>query len=195
MDYNTQRERLVMPEYGRMVQEMVDYALTIDDRDARQNCAETIIKVMENFFPNAKSMPDFEYKLWDHLAAISHYKLDVDYPGGVRPTPSNDEAPQPMPYPMQRIKQRTYGHMIEALLGKLKEMPASEERHDLALIVAQQMVRTLQMWNKDALNVNKIVDDIERYTDGRVALRPEEVVVRPMAATAAQRTMGRRRKK
>lgn len=195
MDYNTQRERLLMPEYGRLVQQMVDYALTIEDREARQNCAETIVRVMENFFPHSKNVPDFEHKLWDHLAAISKYRLDVDYPNGMRPTPPDNNKPEPLPYPMQKIKQRTYGHLIESLFDKLKDMPAGEERHQLALVVAQQMVRTLQIWNKDALNINKIVDDIAKYTDGKVILQPEEVIVRPMTPSTPARPTKRSRKK
>ncbi len=80
MDYNTQRPRLVLPEYGRLVQDMVNYALTLEDRDKRQACAEAIISVMENFFPQQHNQPDFKHKLWDHLAIMSDYRLDIDYP-------------------------------------------------------------------------------------------------------------------
>ena len=80
MDYNTTRPRLTLPEYGRNVQKMVDYALTIADREERQQCAEAIVKVMGSIFPQQKGATDFERMLWDHLALISDYKLDVDFP-------------------------------------------------------------------------------------------------------------------
>lgn len=80
MDYNTKRERLVLPEYGRIIQDMVDHALTIEDRAERQQCANTIVAVMGSLFPHLRDVPDFNHKLWDHLAMMSGYKLDIDYP-------------------------------------------------------------------------------------------------------------------
>ena len=78
--YNTQRKRLPMPEYGRSIQNLVDYTLTIEDRARRQRCAEAIIQLMGNMFPQWRDVPDFNHKLWDHLALMSDYKLDIDYP-------------------------------------------------------------------------------------------------------------------
>ena len=79
MEYNTQRRRLPLPEYGRSVQNMVDYALTIEDRDERQRCAETIVNIMEGMFPSLRDVPDFKRKLWDHLAVRADFKVDIDY--------------------------------------------------------------------------------------------------------------------
>ena len=80
MEYNTQQRKLPLPEYGRSVQNMVDHALTIEDREERQRCANTIVNIMGGMFPQLRDMEDFRHKLWDHLAIMSDFKLDIDYP-------------------------------------------------------------------------------------------------------------------
>ena len=194
MDYNTQRPRLVLPEYGRLVQNMVDYAVGLTDRAQRQALAETIVNVMAGFFPAGRSQPDFRHKLWDHLALMSGYRLDVDYPYPITPKQA-DTAPKRLPYPQSRIKYRHYGLLIEELTRKLKEMPEGEERRQLALRVAGQMKRSLGEWNKDALNDRKIVDDLARYTDGAVVLEPEDIQPARGAVPQASRAAGRMNKR
>lgn len=194
MDYNTQRPRLVLPEYGRLVQNMVDYAVGLTDRAQRQALAETIVNVMAGFFPAGRSQPDFRHKLWDHLALMSGYRLDVDYPYPITPKQA-DTAPKRLPYPQSRIKYRHYGLLIEELTRKLKEMPEGEERRQLALLVAGQMKRSLGEWNKDALNDRKIVDDLARYTDGAVVLEPEDIQPARGAVPQASRATGRMNKR
>lgn len=170
MEYNTQRKRLPMPEYGRGIQNMVDYALTIESRDERQRCANTIVSIMGNMFPQFREVPDFKHKLWDHLAVMSDYKLDIDYPYEIEKKDSWGKKPQPMVYPMQRIRYRHYGYLLETLLKKLKDMPEGEERDALLQIVADQMKRSLVNWNKDGMDDAKIAADIALYTDGKVML-------------------------
>lgn len=194
MDYNTQRPRLILPEYGRLVQNMVDYAVGLTDRAQRQALAETIVNVMAGFFPAGRSQPDFRHKLWDHLALMSGYRLDVDYPYPITPKQA-DTAPKRLPYPQSRIKYRHYGLLIEELTRKLKEMPEGEERRQLALLVAGQMKRSLSEWNKDALNDRKIVDDLARYTDGAVVLEPEDIQPARGAVPQASRAAGRMNKR
>ena len=80
MQYNTQQKRMPLPEYGRSIQNMVDHALTIENRSERQRCANTIINIMGNMFPHLRDIPDFKHKLWDHLAIMADFKLDIDYP-------------------------------------------------------------------------------------------------------------------
>lgn len=170
MEYNTQRKRLPMPEYGRGIQNMVDYALTIEDKDERQRCANTIVSIMGNMFPQFRDVADFKHKLWDHLALMSDYKLDIDYPYEIEKKDSWGKKPQPMVYPMQRIRYRHYGYLLETLLKKLKDMSEGEERDALLQIVADQMKRSLVNWNKDGMDDAKIAADIALYTDGKVML-------------------------
>ena len=122
MDYNTNRPSLKLPEYGRNVQKMVDYALTIADRDERQQCAETIIKVMGNIFPQQKGSTDFVRMLWDHLAFISDYKLDVDSPYPITVLSEEKQEHPHLDYPKQQIDYRHYGHTLEQMIRALSSV-------------------------------------------------------------------------
>lgn len=170
MEYNTQRKKLPMPEYGRGIQNMVDYALTIEDRAERQRCANTIVSIMGNMFPHLRDVPDFNHKLWDHLAAMSNYQLDIDYPYEITPATTLHAKPKPLAYPMKRIHYRHYGYLLESLLKKLKDMDEGPERDALVRLVANQMKQSLYNWNKDAMDDEKIASDIAHYTDGKVKL-------------------------
>lgn len=170
MDYNTDRERLILPEYGRNIQNMVDYALTIEDRAQRQFFAETIVKVMGIMCPAVREMPDAENVLWDHLARMSRYKLDIDYPVEITKEDESAAHPQPLAYPMQQIHFRHYGHLLESLLDKLSDMPDSVERDRLIEMAANQMRKDLYYYNKDSLSEDKIANDINHYTEGKISL-------------------------
>jgi hypothetical protein bfra3_18457 len=193
MQYNTQRKKLPMPEYGRGIQDMVEYALTIPNKEERQRCANTIVAIMGNMFPHLRDVPDFKHKLWDHLAVMSDFKLDIDYPYEVKTARDTHVRPRPMDYPMKRIRYRHYGYLLETLLRKMREMPEGKERDALARMVANQMKRSLYNWNKDAMEDGKVAADIAEYTGGAVKLDVEH---RPLASMSdrpvfAQNTPGR----
>lgn len=116
MDYNTQRKSMPMPEYGRAVQDMVDHALTIEDRQERQRCANSIIGIMAGMFPSQKEQPDFQVKLWDHLAYMSDYRLDIDYPYEITRIDKDKQRPQMVAYPKGNIRFRHYGRMVPDMI-------------------------------------------------------------------------------
>ena len=170
MDYNTTRPKLTLPEYGRNVQKMVDYALTIADRDERQQCAETIIKVMGSIFPQQKGSADFERMLWDHLALIADYKLDVDFPYPVTVI-SEEETEHPfLSYPKQQIDYRHYGHTLEQMIKALPSIPKGEERDEAVLLVVAQMAKSLATWNHTVLSPDKLANDLRELTGGQVEM-------------------------
>ena len=115
MDYNTKREKLILPEYGRLVQKMAEYAMGIEERDKRQRCAETIVRIMANFSAQNRNTPGLQQKLWDHLAFMTGYKLDVDYPFPIEQRIGSNK-PEQVPYPTSKIHFRHYGHLMEVLL-------------------------------------------------------------------------------
>lgn len=170
MTYNTQREKMILPEYGRTIQEMVDICLQIEDRNERQLCAETIIEIMMTMNPNLRQQPDYEHKLWDQLAILSDYKLDIDYPYEVIKREEMDAKPKPLKYPMQRIRFRHYGHLTEAFMKELKEMPDGPERQRLTEMIANYMKRSLYNWNRDAMDERKVAADVDYYTEGNVSV-------------------------
>lgn len=159
-----------MPEYGRGIQNMVNHALTLKTKPERQHCANTIVRIMGNMFPHLRDIPDFKHKLWDHLAAMSNYQLDIDYPYEITVTDKAGGKPRPMPYPMKRIRSRHYGYLLESLAKHAKNMEPGQERDELTQLVAHQMKRNLYSWNKDAMDNDKVIADLESYVDREVNL-------------------------
>ena len=175
LDYNTNREKLILPEYGRAVQKMVDYAVSLPDKDERQRCAETIISVMDRMMTHNRNNIGYRRKLWDHLAIMSGFKLDIDYPCDVTQALAIASKPDPMKYPMTRIRVRHYGHLMLETLERLKAMEPGEERNELARLSAEQMKRNLEQWGHGTANFEKVVDDIARFTDGAIQLDAREL--------------------
>lgn len=170
LDYNTQREKLVLPEYGREVQSMVDYAVALPTKAERQSCANAIIAIMRRMFSQSADAEGFERKLWDHLAMMSNFKLDIDYPFDVTEAQTILSKPEPMTYPMNNIPVRHYGKMMFELFDKLKTMPEGPDRDALVRMVANQMKRDLMVWGHGSSDDEKVASDLAYFTDGKVQL-------------------------
>ncbi|WP_314314256.1 DUF4290 domain-containing protein [Hoylesella marshii] len=170
LDYNTQRERLVLPEYGRGIQRMVNYAMTLPDKEERQRCAETIVGIMARMFPQHRDIADYKQKFWDHLAIMSHFQLDIDYPCDVSHAQAISEKPEPIAYPDADIPVRHYGRMMFEIFNKLKTMEPGEERDELVRITANQMKRSLMQWSHGSNDNEKVASDLARFTDGIIQL-------------------------
>lgn len=169
LDYNTQREKLILPEYGREVQKMVDHAITIEDRTERQHCAETIVQIMGKMLPQNNN-EDHEQMLWDHLALMSGFKLDIDYPYDVTQALKIASKPEPLGYPMTNIPVRHYGKTMFEVFEHLKTMPEGPERDELVRITANQMKRSLMQWGHGSADDEKVASDLARFTDGVIQL-------------------------
>lgn len=170
LDYNTQRERLVLPEYGREVQQMVDYCVSLKSRAERQRCANTIIAVMERMMPHTYENKDYRQKLWDHLALMSGFQLDIDYPCDITEAQKMLQKPVPMRYPMKRIPVRHYGNMMFEVFELLKNLPNGAERTELTRLAANQMKRDLVLWGHGSSDDEKVASDLADYTDGKIQL-------------------------
>ena len=170
MQYNTQQKKLPLPEYGRSIQNMVDYALTLEDRAERQRCANTIISIMGNMFPHLRDVPDFTHKLWDHLAIMSDFKLDINYPYDIIRKDNLDTKPDPIPYPSTKIRYRHYGRTIEILIKKAIEFPEGDEKENLVALIANHMKKDYMAWNKDTVDNEKINDDLIELSKGKLRL-------------------------
>jgi hypothetical protein len=157
LDYNTQREKLVMPEYGREIQKMVDLAITLPTKEERNDCAHAIIRLMENMNVQLRTTPDYEQTLWDHLYLMSHKELDIDWPYDVNQAEKILAKPQPLQHPAQdeQAHMRHYGRLLSKVFEKLKTMPEGPERDELVRQTANQMKRD---------------DDLARFTDGKIQL-------------------------
>lgn len=179
MQYNTQQKRLPLPEYGRSIQNMVDHALTIEDRAERQRCANTIINIMGNMFPHLRDVPDFKHKLWDHLAIMADFKLDIDYPFEIVRKDNLDSKPETVPYPHTRIRYRHYGLTMEQLIKKACDFPEGDEKQNLVALICNHLKKDYLAWNKDGVEDSKIAEDLAELSEGRLQLTDD--ILRLMA--------------
>ncbi len=172
LDYNTQREKLVMPEYGREIQKMVDVAIGLPTKEERMNCAISIIRQMENKNPQVRESADYEQTLWDHLYLMSHKQLDIDWPYDVSNAEKMMTKPAPMAHPKSygSSHSRHYGKLMMEVFEKLKTMPEGEERDELVRITANQMKRDLATWSHGTIDDEKVADDLARFTDGKIQI-------------------------
>ena len=175
MEYNTQRKKMELPEYGRSVQNMGDHALTIEDRAERQRCAHTIINIMGGMFPHLRDVPDFKHKLWDHLAIMSDFKLDIDYPFEIVKKEDLVVKPEKLEYPNGALRYRHYGRFLEGMIKKAIEVENEGEKKQLINLLAIQMKKDLNNWNKEGIEDQKIVDDLREYTNGVIDLKVEDL--------------------
>ncbi len=193
LDYNTHREQLLMPEYGREIQKMVDYAVSLTDKSERQNCAQEIIRMMETKVPELHDNADFEQTLWDHLYLMSHKQLDIDWPFDVTAAEKLQEKPKAIPLPQEGMRLRHYGKLLEQLFEKLKTMPDGEERDALAYYTANQMKRNLMTWGHGSMSDEKVADDLARFTDGVIQL--DLSTIKLDKATAVEEPKAKKKKK
>lgn len=170
LDYNTQREKLIMPEYGREIQKMVDFACTLPTKEERLKCAEAIIHLMETKNPQLRDNADYEQALWDHLYLMSHRELDIDWPFDVSEADKILSKPNPMKPSKEQLRLRHYGKLVSNLFEKLKTMPAGEERDALTYYTANQMKRNLSIWGHGSMDDEKVASDLAHFTDGIIQL-------------------------
>lgn len=173
LTYNTHLKRLVLPEYGRNIQQMVDHCLTIEDREERTRCAHTIVKSMSILLPRIREQEGWQQKLWDHLAIMSDFRLDIDWP--VEPVAEDERHTEPdkMAYPASDFPHRNYGKSIQRMISRAALMDAGEEKDALIMLVANQMKKIMLAVNKDYADDSRIFKDLEMMSHGQISLSPE----------------------
>ena len=175
MEYNTLQKDLILPEYGRHVHMMVQYATQIKDRDQRNIAAQTIVGIMGSLMPHLRDVPDFRRKLWDHLFVISEFKLDIDAP---YPPPVQSEMvdrPNVVPYPQSHVRQKHYGKILVEMIREAAKLQDCPQRDSLIQLLAAQMKKSYVTWNRAELNQEQIVQDILDISDGKIRLNPESM--------------------
>ncbi|MDR1645506.1 MAG: DUF4290 domain-containing protein [Tannerellaceae bacterium] len=170
MNYNTELKRLILPEYGRNIHNMIDHCVSIADRGERQRCANTIINTMGNLFPHLRDISDFKHLLWEHLIIMSDFKLDIDYPYELIKKEDLYSKPPRIRYDNSRFRYRHYGKIIEQMISKANELEQGEEKNYLVSLVANQMKRSYLLWNKESVEDNKIFLDLKELSSGQIQL-------------------------
>jgi len=174
MEYNTTRNKLVIPEYGRNVQKLVEFALTLEDKEERSKLAHYIVRIMMNY--NAGSgYGDTELKVWDHLYIISDFKLDVDSPFPIPDEEKIASPPKPMAYSDSSIRFRTYGKNLEKIIKIAIDFEDGEEKDALVRLIAHNLKRAYLTWNRTSVDDDQIKDDLYRMSNGKLSV-PEDFV-------------------
>ncbi|MDY0102784.1 MAG: DUF4290 domain-containing protein [Lentimicrobium sp.] len=202
MDYNSTREKLIIPEYGRNVQQMAAYVVSVEDREKRTNLAKVLIGVMAQLHPENRDTADYKQKLWDHLHIISGFKLDVD---GPYPAPSPDiieKKPQQVPYPQNNIRFRPYGKNIEKIIHKACDFEEGAEKDALVKNIANHLKKSYLNWNRDSVNDELITGHLAELSHGKLKLSDDARLAHtndllkssPAAATPTHNPTNRRKK-
>lgn len=172
-DYNTQRPRLIIPEYGRNVQRMVEMCLEMDDRERRTRAAKAIVQVIARLNPQLRGGEGSDRMLWDHLHIMSDFKLDVDAPYP-KPTPEElDSKPGRVPYPQSEIRNGHYGKLVQRMIAQCAAMEPGEKREAYALLIANLMKRQFLAWNRDTVPDGLILKDLADMSGGKVRPAPD----------------------
>jgi len=169
-DYNTQRKRMALPEYGRNVQKMVDHIKTIEDRDERNRAAKTLIQIMGNLNPHLRDEGDFKHKLWDHLALIADFDLDIDSPYPVPEPIKFVEKPRQVPYRQGDIRFLHYGRIIELLIDAAIKMEDGEEKEYLTTLIVNQMKKSYITWNRSQVADEVIIGDLKLLSGDKLKI-------------------------
>ncbi len=172
-DYNSARKKLVLPEYGRNIQKMVNHIKTIEDRDERNKAARTVIGVMGNLNPHLRDVNDFKHKLWDHLAIIADFDLDIDSPYELLKPESLQSKPNNVQYNQHSIRYKHYGRSIVLMIDKAVEMEEGEEKNDLIRMIAYHMKKSYLTWNREAVSDEEIFTDLNTLSGGKIKVSEE----------------------
>lgn len=195
LTYNTQLVQLILPEYGRNVHQMVDYCMSLEDRDERNHCAHTIIAIMDNMFPENREEADYKRKLWDHLAIMSGFELDIDYPYELVQPEKLDSRPEPLQYKLEPIKFRHYGKIIERMIDRAAQYPEGEERDALVMLLANHMKKLIFQISKEDVDDGKIFKDLYYYSGGRINLQVGTHSLHEFKEAPQQNNGGKKKKK
>lgn len=194
MEYNTHLKELILPEYGRNVQNMVDYCMTLETKEERTRCAHSIIDIMGNIFPHLRDVNDFKHILWDHIAIMSDFQLDIDYPYEVIKREDLHSKPEKIEYSRSRMRFRHYGKTLERMIKIASEMEVGEEKEQFTVIVANQMKKSYVHWNKEVDDI-KIFSDLYEMSEGKIDLRNSNIKLIDVKDTNQPQANTNRKKK
>ena len=165
------REDLIIPEYGRHIQKMINYASTRETKEERNKLANAIISVMGNLQPHLRDVADFQHKLWDQLFIMSDFKLDADSPFEKPSKEILNAKPEPLSYPQNFPKYRFYGNNIKIMIDEAVKWDSGEMKDALVLTIANHMKKCFLNWNKDSVKDQVIFDHLYELSDTKIDIR------------------------
>lgn len=202
MNYNTSRPKMIIPEYGRHIQSLIDHAIKLEDKEKRNEMALAIIDVMGQLNPQLRDFQDFKHKLWDHIFIMSDFKLEVDSPYPIPSAEHFTEKPAKMNYPQNNTRFKHYGKGVENLINAAIAMEDGEEKDELINSIANLMKKHYITWGRSSVNDDQIISDLIKIAKGKlnvpssVELIPtKEIATRNTATTTAPKPNKKRRSK
>lgn len=194
LEYNTSRNKLVISEYGRHIQKLVEHAIEIKDKKDRQRFVEGVINIMGDLNPHLRDVADFKHKLWDHLYVISDFKLDVDSPYEKPVIEKLFEKPEPLDYPNSKIKYNHYGKVIELMIVEAIKMEDKELKNKLVIAIANQMKKSYVNWNLDFVEDDVIFNHLKKLSNNKLEI-PEGIELSKFAPNVKQNSSLKKKKK
>ena len=188
MEYNTQLKKLTMPEYGRNIQNMVDHCVMVKDKDERKKCAYAVVDIMGNMFPHLRDVNDFKHILWDHLAIMSDFKLDIDYPYQVVTQEELYSSPDRLNYSRPTMRYRHYGKLLEKMIAIAASMDEDEKKDQLISQLTTQMKKSYSQWNKD-VDDDKIFFDLYELSGGKIDLNQGDYTIADIKNNPSRRRL------
>lgn len=170
MEYNTQRTKLKINDYGRNVYNLIQYTKTVEDREKRTRMASAIVDIMAQNSPDAKGGEDYKRKFWVHLMILADWELDVDVPYEISREETVEFSPHTLEYNQDKIQYRHYGAIMERMIKRVAEYPEGEERDELVSLIAHAMKRDYLLWNRDTVEDDVITQQIESLSGDRLHL-------------------------
>lgn len=177
IEYNSERPKLIIPEYGRHIQKMVDQAIAKETKEERNKVASSIIAVMGNLNPHLRDVTDFQHKLWDQLFIISDFKLDVDSPYPIPKREELQEYPKSLEYPQNFPKYRFYGNNIKRMIDVAIGWEDGEKKDALVITIANHMKKCFLNWNKDTVEDDVIFNHLFELSEGKLNLKGSEEIL------------------
>jgi len=174
LEYNTEREHLIIPEYGRHLQKMINHAKTRETKDERNRLAKAIIDVMGNLQPHLRDVPDFQHKLWDQLFIMADFDIDVDSPYDKPLKEVLQARPEPLKYPQNHPKYRFYGNNIKTMIDVAITWEDGEMKDALVYTIANHMKKCFLNWNKDTVEDGVIYDHLFELSNGKINLKDSD---------------------
>ena len=175
LEYNTEREDLIIPEYGRHIKKMIDHVSSLKSKDERNKLSNAIISVMGNLQPHLRDVPDFQHKLWDQLFIMSDFKLDVDSPFEKPSKDILDSKPLPLEYPQSFPKYRFYGNNIKIMIDEAVKWDNSDKKDALIFTIANHMKKCFLNWNKDNVEDQVIFEHLYELSDSKIDIKNSNI--------------------
>lgn len=171
LEYNSQRSSLIIPEYGRHLQKLIDQIKDIKEKDQRNKAAQYVISVMGTMNPHLRDVPDFQHKLWDQLFIMADFDLDVDSPFPIPSRETLNQKPEPLPYPQNFPKYRFYGNNISNMINVAIKWEEGEMKNALILVIANHMKKSYLSWNKETVEDEVIFEHLYELSNGKINLK------------------------